>query len=142
MEMGFSVQGHIWRKGFQSGELKSQLFPDVAGQLQQWHSQGIKVYIYSSGSREAQKSLLANTGSGDLRAHLCGFFDTTSGAKVGPTPVALPTYLLTAMKVLNSLHEDWQAEPFCALKSTESSTEFHHLCKSAVTTTTIYLALS
>lgn len=82
------VQGHIWRKGFQSGELKSKLFPDVAPALQQWHSQGIKVYIYSSGSREAQKSLMANTATGDLRQHLCGFFDTTCGPKVSLPPLS------------------------------------------------------
>ena len=76
------LQGHIWQKGFDAGELRGQLFPDVAPQLQKWHSQGIKVYVYSSGSREAQRMLMANSTEGDLRAHISGFFDTAVGAKV------------------------------------------------------------
>ena len=75
------LQGHIWRKGFEAGELKGQLFPDVAPQMQQWHSQGIKVYIYSSGSREAQRLLFANSTNGDLRSHISGFFDIAVGPK-------------------------------------------------------------
>ncbi len=75
--------------------MKGQLFPEVAAQLQQWHSQGIKVYIYSSGSREAQKLLLANSTDGDLRPHISGLFDTTVGAKVSLlfASVTLVTYL-------------------------------------------------
>ena len=45
------MQGHIWRQGFQQGELKSKLYPDVVPSLQRSHAQGIKIYIYSSGSR-------------------------------------------------------------------------------------------
>ncbi len=47
-----------------------------------WVSQGLKTYIYSSGSRQAQKNLFAYTSMGDLRGLLSGFFDTSSGAKV------------------------------------------------------------
>ena len=50
--------------------------------LLQWHQQGIKTYIYSSGSREAQRLLFAHTADGDLRPHLSGFFDTLIGSKV------------------------------------------------------------
>ena len=78
----FCLQGHIWREGYDSGELKGQLFPEVAAELQKWHSQGMKVYIYSSGSREAQRLLFANSVNGDLRGHICGFFDTAVGPKV------------------------------------------------------------
>lgn len=39
----------------------------------------LQVYIYSSGSREAQRLLFANTLYGDLRKYLSGFFDTTVG---------------------------------------------------------------
>ncbi|KAL0320661.1 UNVERIFIED_CONTAM: putative bifunctional methylthioribulose-1-phosphate dehydratase/enolase-phosphatase E1 1 [Sesamum radiatum] len=41
----------------------------------------IRVYIYSSGSRLAQRLLFGNTNYGDLRKYLCGFFDTTVGNK-------------------------------------------------------------
>lgn len=41
----------------------------------------LQLAIYSSGSREAQRLLFANTEVGDLRNHLCCFFDTTVGGK-------------------------------------------------------------
>ena len=77
-----NVQGHIWRKGFSSGSIKAELFRDVPDMLVQWRSAGIKTYIYSSGSREAQKNLFGHTTAGDLRPYLCGFFDTVVGPKV------------------------------------------------------------
>ena len=36
-----------------------------------------------AGCSEAQKNLFGHTTAGDLRPYLSGFFDTTSGAKVG-----------------------------------------------------------
>ncbi|XP_077226772.1 haloacid dehalogenase-like hydrolase family protein isoform X3 [Tasmannia lanceolata] len=75
------LQGHIWRTGFQSKELQGLVFEDVPEALEKWHAMGIKVYIYSSGSREAQRLLFGNTVYGDLRKYLCGFFDTTVGNK-------------------------------------------------------------
>ncbi|CAI9784220.1 unnamed protein product [Fraxinus pennsylvanica] len=75
------LQGHIWRTGFQRNEIESVLFDDVPEVLEKWHALGIKVYIYSSGSRLAQRLLFGNTNYGDLRKYLCGFFDTTVGNK-------------------------------------------------------------
>ena len=49
--------------------------------LVRWRAAGLKTYIYSSGSRQAQADLFGNTSAGDLRPYLCGFFDTTSGLK-------------------------------------------------------------
>lgn len=77
-----SLQGHIWAGGFARGELKGELFADVPDALAQWRRAGIQTYIYSSGSRGAQKDLLGRTTVGDLRPYLAGFFDTTSGTKV------------------------------------------------------------
>ena len=82
----FVLQGHIWRTGFECHELKSVVFEDVPEALEKWHSSGIKVcscskviremvlfmvvclmcwlwvvYIYSSGSRLAQRLLFGNT---------------------------------------------------------------------------------
>ncbi|XP_028104742.1 probable bifunctional methylthioribulose-1-phosphate dehydratase/enolase-phosphatase E1 2 [Camellia sinensis] len=75
------LQGHIWRIGFQSNELAGVVFDDVPEALERWHALGIKVYVYSSDSREAQQLLFANSNYGDLRMYLCGFFDTTIGSK-------------------------------------------------------------
>lgn len=49
--------------------------------LVEWRNAGIKTYIYSSGSREAQRLFFEHSQAGDLRPFLCGFFDTTSGPK-------------------------------------------------------------
>ena len=75
------VQGCIWAGGFAAGALAAPLFPDVPPALAAWSSAGVKVYIYSSGSRRAQRDLFAHTTAGDVRAHVSAFFDTTAGAK-------------------------------------------------------------
>ncbi|KAF2283239.1 hypothetical protein GH714_043591 [Hevea brasiliensis] len=75
------LQGHIWRTGFQSNELVGVVFDDVQEALEKWHASGIKVHVYSSGSRESQQLLFAKSNYGDLRKYFCGFFDTTVGDK-------------------------------------------------------------
>jgi len=76
-----SLQGKIWRQGYESGELLSQVFDDVPLALQRWHQEGKQIYIYSSGSVLAQKLLFGHTVAGDLTPLLSGYFDTTIGAK-------------------------------------------------------------
>ncbi|KAL1813060.1 hypothetical protein ACET3Z_023125 [Daucus carota] len=75
------LQGHIWRTGFQKSEIEGLVYDDVPEALEKWHALGIKVYIYSSGSRLAQRLLFGYTNYGDLRKYLCGYFDTTVGNK-------------------------------------------------------------
>ena len=58
------------------------MYEDVQPAMAAWVSQGLKIYIYSSGSRQAQRNLFGNTKQGDLRELLSGFFDTKSGSKV------------------------------------------------------------
>ncbi|KAF3442031.1 hypothetical protein FNV43_RR15947 [Rhamnella rubrinervis] len=75
------LQGHIWRTGYENNELEGVVFEDVPEALERWHNSGIKVYIYSSGSRLAQRLIFGKTNYGDLRKYLSGFFDTTVGNK-------------------------------------------------------------
>ncbi|GMP52961.1 hypothetical protein CsSME_00018584 [Camellia sinensis var. sinensis] len=75
------LQGHMWKTGFQNNDLEGIVFDDVPEALEKWHACGIKVYIYSSGSRLAQRLLFGYSNYGDLRKYLCGFFDTTVGNK-------------------------------------------------------------
>ncbi|XP_027355118.1 probable bifunctional methylthioribulose-1-phosphate dehydratase/enolase-phosphatase E1 isoform X4 [Abrus precatorius] len=75
------LQGHIWQTGYENNELKGIVFDDVPEALEKWHALGIKVYIYSSGSRLAQRLIFGHTIHGDLRKYLSGFFDTTVGNK-------------------------------------------------------------
>jgi len=57
------------------------VFDDVVPAFNQWTSNQIKIYIYSSGSIDAQKLLFGNSKFGDLLQYIGGHFDTTVGAK-------------------------------------------------------------
>ncbi|KAJ6979905.1 hypothetical protein NC653_027902 [Populus alba x Populus x berolinensis] len=74
-------EGHIWRTGYENNELEGVVYGDVPEALEKWHALGIKVYIYSSGSRLAQRLIFGKTNYGDLRKYLSGFFDTKVGNK-------------------------------------------------------------
>lgn len=76
-----SLQGKLWNQGYAEGTLKSQLFEDVKPAIERWHRAGKRIYIYSSGSIQAQKLLFGNTEVGDLTPLLQGYFDTTTGPK-------------------------------------------------------------
>ncbi len=76
-----SLQGLIWRAGFEDGRLKGHLWPDVAACLRAWAAGGIDLAVYSSGSVEAQRLLFRHSRDGDLEPLFRGFFDTRVGAK-------------------------------------------------------------
>ena len=82
-----SLQGKIWKAGFESGELKGTLFADVPDALARWSAQA-KVAIYSSGSVEAQRLLFRYSNYGDLTAHMSGYFDTRTGVKTASASYA------------------------------------------------------
>lgn len=75
------LQGLIWEGGFRSGELRADLFPDVAPALRAWRTAGAELRIYSSGSVHAQKLFFAHTVDGDLTPLLSDHHDTTIGPK-------------------------------------------------------------
>jgi enolase-phosphatase E1 len=75
------IQGKIWRSAFESGEIRSHIYPDVPKNWEKWKRRGIRIYIYSSGSVEAQKLLFRYSESGDLTNWIDGYFDTEMGAK-------------------------------------------------------------
>lgn len=79
-----ALQGRIWERGFETGELQASVYDDVARALARWQAEGRPVAIYSSGSVRAQKQLFAHTQAGDLTPRLQAFFDTTSGFKTEP----------------------------------------------------------
>ncbi len=76
-----ALQGLIWRRGFESGELVAHVFPDVPPALEHWAASGLDVRIYSSGSVEAQKLFFGHTAAGNLLPTLRGHYDTTTGPK-------------------------------------------------------------
>lgn len=75
------MQGLIWTEGYESGELKSHVYPDVVKALEQWKCQGINIRIFSSGSIHAQKVFFKNTEYGDLLSYFTDHYDTTYGQK-------------------------------------------------------------
>jgi enolase-phosphatase E1 len=82
-----SLQGKIWKAGFESGELKGTLFPDVPAALARWHGRA-GVAIYSSGSVEAQQLLVRHSSYGDLTACISSYFDTRIGPKTAAASYA------------------------------------------------------
>ena len=75
-----SLQGKVWKAGFESGALKGTLFADVPDALRRWAARG-QVAIYSSGSVEAQRLLFRYSNFGDLTPLIAGYFDTRTGPK-------------------------------------------------------------
>ena len=90
-----SLQGKIWKAGFECGELKGTLFADVPDALRRW-SANASVAIYSSGSVEAQRLLFRYSTFGDLTGLISNYFDTRTGAKGEP---ASYTAITAAMEV-------------------------------------------
>jgi methylthioribulose 1-phosphate dehydratase/enolase-phosphatase E1 len=78
-----AMQGRMWRAGYEKGDLKGHVFPDLVPMLHWMQNHGVKVYIYSSGSIEAQKLLFGYSEQGDLEELIQGHFDiSTSGSKI------------------------------------------------------------
>lgn len=75
------IQGRIWAQGYTEGSLISQFYPDVVPMLRAWRHAGIRLAVYSSGSREAQRLLFGHAPEGDLTPLFDGFYDTEVGGK-------------------------------------------------------------
>ncbi len=76
-----ALQGMVWEAGYRDGSFKGHIYEDAVHRLLDWHGAGLRLYIYSSGSVQAQKLLFAHTEFGDLTHLFSGFFDTTIGGK-------------------------------------------------------------
>jgi enolase-phosphatase E1 len=76
-----TLQGLIWKGGYESGDLHGEVFEDVPPSLRRWRHAGLRIAIYSSGSVLAQRLLFSSTPHGDLTPDLDGHFDTAVGAK-------------------------------------------------------------
>jgi enolase-phosphatase E1 len=76
-----SLQGKIWQEGYRAGDLRGEVFPDVAPALTRWRARGTEIAIFSSGSVQAQRDLFAHSTAGDLTRFIGAHFDTTTGPK-------------------------------------------------------------
>ena len=76
-----ALQGMIWEAGYRRGDFTGHVYEDAARNLRHWKAQGIRLYVFSSGSVQAQRLLFAHSDYGDLTPLFSGYFDTTIGAK-------------------------------------------------------------
>lgn len=76
-----SIQGKIWASGYQNGDLRGEVYPDVIPAILRWRSRGAGVFIYSSGSVLAQKLIFGHLPEGSILDLIDGHFDTHIGGK-------------------------------------------------------------
>jgi enolase-phosphatase E1 len=79
-----ALQGMVWEQGYRAGQLKGHVYPDAVEALKRWHQEGYELYVYSSGSIQAQQLIFGCSEAGDLSPLFSGYFDTTSGPKREP----------------------------------------------------------
>jgi enolase-phosphatase E1 len=79
------LQGMIWLHGYRSGAFQAHMYPDATRLLKYWHNLEIPLYVYSSGSVQAQQLFFQYSMDGDLRTLFSGHFDTRIGHKKDPT---------------------------------------------------------
>ncbi len=76
-----TLQGMLWEHGYKNGDYSAHVYEDAFKQLRAWHAVGMPLYVYSSGSIQAQKLFFGYSEFGDLTPLFKDYFDTTSGAK-------------------------------------------------------------
>lgn len=76
-----AIQGLMWQQGYANGDFTGHVYPDAVAGLQAWHVQGLQLYVYSSGSVQAQQLLFGYSDAGDLTPLFSGYFDTQVGHK-------------------------------------------------------------
>ena len=76
-----ALQGMIWEEGFRRGDFTGHIYKDAARKLRHWKEQGKRLYVFSSGSIQAQRLLFGHSEYGDLTPLFSGYFDTTVGSK-------------------------------------------------------------
>lgn len=76
-----ALQGMIWKDGYEAGDYRAHMYPEVAARLRDWRAEGIRLYVYSSGSVPAQQLFFRYSEAGDLTPLFAGYFDTETGPK-------------------------------------------------------------
>jgi enolase-phosphatase E1 len=117
-----ALQGMIWKDGYAGGEYRAHVYADVPARLRAWRAAGKQLYVYSSGSVEAQKLFFANTEAGDLGALFDGYFDTETGAKRDPGSyrriIAATGVAAAGMLFLSDIVEELDAARVAGLQTT------------------------
>lgn len=83
-----ALQGMIWEAGFRNRDFTGHVYDDAVRNLRAWHAQGLPLYVFSSGSVQAQQLLFGHSDAGDLTPLFSGYYDTRVGAKRDPAAYA------------------------------------------------------
>jgi enolase-phosphatase E1 len=133
-----AIQGLIWDKGYQLGELKGHVYEDVAPNFEKWVLNGLKISIYSSGSVTAQKLIFKYGITGDLTKWISQYFDTNIGGKRNSTSyVAISSRLgirPEEILFLSDIKEELDAAEEAGLKT------IHVLREEGIESSSIYRA--
>jgi len=70
------LQGIIWEDAYNSGQVKGHLYPEMECIFKDFKSVSIPVYIFSSGSVQAQRLLFQHSIIGDVTGYITDYFDT------------------------------------------------------------------
>jgi hypothetical protein len=81
-----ALQGMIWEEGYRRGDFTGHVYDDAVRQLRHWKERGIRLYVFSSGSVQAQRLLFGYSDHGDLMPLFSGCSCRTS--KRNWTPLA------------------------------------------------------
>ncbi|MEZ5436167.1 MAG: acireductone synthase [Pseudomonadales bacterium] len=76
-----TLQGMLWEHGYKNAAYSAHVYEDAFKQLSVWHAAGVPLFVYSSGSIQAQQLFFGYSEFGDLTPLFSNYFDTTSGAK-------------------------------------------------------------
>ncbi|MGC9457441.1 MAG: acireductone synthase [Halothiobacillaceae bacterium] len=76
-----ALQGLVWAEGYRRGDFRGHVYDDAVAGLRRWKAAGLDLYVYSSGSVQAQKLLFGHSEAGDLTGLFSGYFDTRVGQK-------------------------------------------------------------
>jgi enolase-phosphatase E1 len=76
-----TLQGLLWKIGYEQGVLKGHVYDDVPIAFDKWHKMDLKLGVFSSGSVEAQKLIFGFSIKGDLSPYFSNYFDTKTGMK-------------------------------------------------------------
>jgi enolase-phosphatase E1 len=79
-----ALQGMIWESGYASGDYRAHVYEDAWRNLKRWSEEGYKLYVYSSGSIQAQQLFFRYSERGNLLPLFRGYFDTGIGGKKEP----------------------------------------------------------
>jgi len=79
-----TLQGLIWEAGYRNRDFTGHVYEDAVRNLQRWRDAGLRLYVFSSGSVQAQKLIFGYSAAGDLTPLFSGYFDTTIGNKRDP----------------------------------------------------------